>query len=134
MRDRIAKFMAGRNGNDRLNLFLLVIGIIFIILGIVFRDSAGLLFNTITLVIIVLVYFRMFSKNLSKRQTENAKYMEIRYVFISKFRLLREKWVQRNEYKFFRCPSCRTALRVPRGRGKIMIVCKKCGTRFEGRS
>lgn len=134
MRDRIAKFMAGRNGNDRLNLFLIVIGIIFIILGVVFRDSAGLLFNTLTLVIIVLVYFRMFSKNLSKRQTENAKYMEIRYVFISKFRLLREKWVQRNEYKFFRCPSCRTALRVPRGRGKIMIVCKKCGTRFEGRS
>lgn len=134
MRDRIAKFMAGRNGNDRLNLFLIVIGIIFIILGVVFRDSAGLLFNTLTLVIIVLVYFRMFSKNLSKRQTENAKYMEIRYEFISKFRLLREKWVQRNEYKFFRCPSCRTALRVPRGRGKIMIVCKKCGTRFEGRS
>lgn len=134
MRDRIAKFMAGRNGNDRLNLFLIVIGIIFIILGVVFRDSAGLLFNTLTLVIIVLVYFRMFSKNLSKRQTENAKYMEIRYVFISKFRILREKWVQRNEYKFFRCPSCRTALRVPRGRGKIMIVCKKCGTRFEGRS
>ena len=134
MRDRIARFMAGRNGNDRLNLFLLVIGIVFIILGIVFRDSAGLLFNTLTLVIIVLVYFRMFSKNLNKRQTENAKYMEIRYMFISKFRLLREKWVQRNEYKFFRCPSCRTALRVPRGRGKIMIVCKKCGTRFEGRS
>ena len=134
MRDRIAKFMAGRNGNDRLNLFLIVIGIIFIILGVVFRDSAGLLFNTLTLVIIVLVYFRMFSKNLSKRQTENAKYMEIRYEFISTFRLLREKWVQRNEYKFFRCPSCRTALRVPRGRGKIMIVCKKCGTRFEGRS
>lgn len=134
MRDRIAKFMAGRNGNDRLNLFLIVIGIIFIILGVVFRDSAGLLFNTLTLVIIVFVYFRMFSKNLSKRQTENAKYMEIRCVIISKFRLLREKWVQRNEYKFFRCPSCRTALRVPRGRGKIMIVCKKCGTRFEGRS
>ncbi len=134
MRDRIARFMAGRNGNDRLNLLLLVIGIIFIILGIVFRETAGFVFNALTLVIIVVVYFRMFSKNLYKRQAENAKYMEIKNMFISKIRLLREKWIQRNEYKFFRCPSCKTALRVPRGRGKIMIVCKKCGTRFEGRS
>ena len=134
MRDRIARFMTGRNGNDRLNLFLLVVGVLFIILGIVFKNSAALLFNLLTLVIIALVYFRMLSKNLNRRKAENAKYMDIKNMLISKFRLLHEKWAQRNEYKFFCCPSCRTALRVPRGRGKIMIICKKCGTRFEGRS
>ena len=134
MRARIARFMMGRNGNDRLNLFLLVIGVLFIILGIVFKNTAGIFFNSLTLVIIVLVYFRMLSKNLNRRIAENAKYMDIKNMLISKIRLLHEKWTQRNEYKFFRCPSCRTVLRVPRGRGKIMIVCKKCGTRFEGRS
>ena len=133
MRDRIARFMIGRNGNDRLNLFLLVVGVLFIILGIVFKNTAAL-FNLLTLAVIALVYFRMLSKNLNRRKAENAKYMDIKNMLISRFRLLHEKWAQRNEYKFFRCPSCSTALRVPRGRGKIMIICKKCGTRFEGRS
>ena len=134
MRERMARFMAGRNGNDRLNLFILVLGIVFIILGIVFKKTAAGLFNILTLVALVIVYFRMFSRNIMKRQAENAKYMELRNKVISRFRVLRERWAQRNDYKFFRCPSCRTVLRVPRGRGKIMIVCKKCGTRFEGRS
>ena len=134
MRERMARFMAGRNGNDRLNLFILVLGIVFIILGIVFKKTAAGLFNILTLVALVIVYFRMFSRNIMKRQAENAKYMELRNKVISRFRVLRERWTQRNDYKFFRCPSCRTVLRVPRGRGKIMIVCKKCGTRFEGRS
>ena len=134
MRERMARFMAGRNGNDRLNLFILVLGIVFIILGIVFKKTAAVLFNILTLVALVIVYFRMFSRSIMKRQAENAKYMELRNKVISRFRVLRERWTQRNDYKFFRCPSCRTVLRVPRGRGKIMIVCKKCGTRFEGRS
>ena len=134
MRERMARFMAGRNGNDRLNLFILVLGIVFIILGIIFRNTAAGFFNLLTLAALVIVYLRMFSRNLIKRQAENAKYMELRNSVISSFRVLRERWTQRNDYKFFRCPSCRTVLRVPRGRGKILIVCKKCGTRFEGRS
>ena len=134
MRERIARFMAGRNGNDRLNLFLLVLGIVFIILGIVFRKTAAGVFNILTIAALFVVYIRMLSRNLPKRRAENAKYMEIRERVLSIFRLQREKWTQRKDYKFFHCPSCRTVLRVPRGRGKIMIVCKKCGTRFEGKS
>ena len=43
---------------------------------------------------------------------------------------LRERWSQRRDYKFFRCPSCRTLLRVPKGKGKIKVVCRKCGNSF----
>ena len=134
MKQRIARFMAGRNGNDQLNIFLLILAVVFIILGIIVKNSLGFVFNMLTLVSIVLVYFRMLSRNIQKRQAENARFMNLKYRIFSKFRLQREKWTQREEYKFFHCPSCRTVLRVPRGRGKIMIVCKKCGTRFEGKS
>ena len=134
MKQRIARFMAGRNGNDQLNIFLLILAVVFIILGVIFKNSLGLIFNMLTLVPIVLVYIRMLSRNIPKRQAENASFMDLKYRLFSKFRLQREKWTQRDEYKFFHCPSCRTVLRVPRGRGKIMIVCKKCGTRFEGKS
>ena len=27
--------------------------------------------------------------------------------------------------------SCRAVMRVPKGKGKVRIICKKCGTAFE---
>ena len=32
------------------------------------------------------------------------------------------------------CPACKAVMRVPRGRGKIRIVCHKCGSTFMGKS
>ena len=33
MRDRIARFMAGRNGNDQLNIFLLIVDMVLLLLA-----------------------------------------------------------------------------------------------------
>ena len=52
----------------------------------------------------------------------------------AELRLFKERWIQRKYYKFFTCPSCRASLRVPRHRGKIKIVCRKCGTSFFGKT
>lgn len=48
--------------------------------------------------------------------------------------MIKERWKQRKDYKFFTCPSCKAVMRVPRGRGKIRIVCHKCGNTFMGKS
>ena len=40
----------------------------------------------------------------------------------------------RRDYKFFRCPSCRNRLRLPRGKGRIQITCPRCGHRFGGKT
>ncbi|MDT8717229.1 hypothetical protein IAI10_11225 [Clostridium sp. 19966] len=37
------------------------------------------------------------------------------------------------KYKIFTCPSCSQKLRVPRGRGNIVIRCKRCGIEFKGK-
>ena len=71
MRNRIARFMAGRNGNDQLNIFLLILAVLFIVLGMILKNSGRIVFNTLTLASIVLVYIRMLSKNLEKRRAEN---------------------------------------------------------------
>ena len=34
-------------------------------------------------------------------------------------------------YAYFNCPKCKTELRVPKGKGKILITCPKCGEKFE---
>lgn len=125
--------MAGRNGNDQLNRFLLVVDIVLIVLATVWRGASGVLYPFV-LALLVYIYFRMFSRNVYKRREENGKYIRLKYKIDAAFRLRKERWVQRKDYKFFTCPSCRTSLRVPRHRGKVKIVCRKCGTSFFGKT
>ncbi len=134
MKDRVMKFMVGRNGNDQLNAFLLIVSVVLLVLGLVLGRPLQALFRLLAFALLILIYFRMFSKNVFRRQEENGKYLRIRYQVFAKLKAFKERWVQRKEYKFFRCPACHAVLRVPRGRGKIKIVCRKCGDTFIGRS
>ena len=125
--------MAGRNGNDQLNIFLLIVDVVLIVLSTIWKSASGVLYPLV-LVLLVYIYFRMFSRNVYKRREENGKYMRLKYKADAALRLRKERWVQRKDYKFFTCPSCRTSLRVPRHRGKVKIVCRKCGTSFFGKT
>ena len=126
--------MAGRNGNDQLNVFLLIVDLILMLLSGIFSKSIGGVLYPIVIALLVYVYFRMFSRNVYKRREENGKYMRLQYKAAAEIRLFKERWIQRKYYKFFTCPSCRASLRVPRHRGKIKIVCRKCGTSFFGKT
>jgi ribosomal protein L37AE/L43A len=134
MRERLARFMAGRNGNDQFNMFLLVVDVVLLLLASIFKNSVGSVLYPIVFVLLIYIYFRIFSKNVYRRREENGKYMRLKYKFQAALRLRKERWVQRKDYKFFTCPSCHTSLRVPRHRGKVKIVCRKCGTSFFGKT
>jgi len=134
MRERIARFMAGRNGNDQLNIFFLAADVLLLLLGSFLRGAVGRVFFALAIVLLAVIYLRMLSRDLVRRREENGKYLRLRYRVGGWLRLRRERWVQRKDYKFFVCPSCHTTLRVPRGRGKIRIVCRKCGVAFNGKS
>ena len=135
MRQKLAQFMAGRYGNDQLNRFISVISLVLMIAAIVLNGTRiGRLFWAVALVLLALVYVRMFSRNMYKRSDENSRYLRYRYKLTSKLRMIKERWVQRKDYKFFTCPSCKTVLRVPKGKGKINIVCRKCGNSFQGKT
>ena len=134
MKQRLAQFMAGRNGNDQLNTFLLVVDVLLILAASLTGGGLGRVFFLLALALLAVIYVRMLSRNLMRRREENGKYLRLRYRVTGWLRLRRERWVQRKDYKFFVCPSCHTTLRVPRGRGKIRIVCRKCGSAFTGKS
>lgn len=135
MREKFARFMAGRYGNDQLNKAMTVVSIVCLILAMIFRaGKISTLLWLLGMSLLVLIYVRMLSKNHYRRIDENNKYMRIKYNVTSYFRVLKERWVQRKEYKFFTCPGCHTTLRVPRGKGKINIVCRKCGNSFRGKT
>ena len=134
MKEKLIRFMAGRNGTDSLNLFLLGVYVVLLLISSIFIRRIGAYLQPLFLLLLGVIVYRTFSRNLERRRKENAWYMEKRMKFLGSIRLLRERWVQRKDYCFFRCPSCRTTLRVPKGRGKIKIVCRKCGTSFMRKS
>ena len=135
MRERIARVMAGRNGNDQLNRLLLLADVILLLLAsLLNRTGLGGLLYALVLVLLVLTYFRMFSRDLYRRRSENERYLRLKQRLLSRLRVLKERWKQRKEYKFFTCPSCKSVMRVPRGKGKIRVVCHKCGNTFMGKS
>lgn len=132
MREKIARFMQGRNGTDQFNIFLMSLDIVLLIIAAIFSKSIGKFFYPVVFAILLYVYFRMFSRNIGMRRAENDKFIRLRYKLSAWYRVRKERWVQRKDYKFFSCPSCKTTLRVPRGHGKVKIVCRKCGTSFTG--
>lgn len=135
MRQRFANFMLGRNGNDAFNRFLLIVGAVLLLLGsILNRTVPGRILYLLALAVLVYTYFRMFSRDLYRRRSENERFLREKEKLAARCRVLVERWRQRKDYKFFTCPSCKAVMRVPRHRGKIRIVCHKCGTTFMGKS
>ena len=128
------RFMAGRNGNDQLNVFLLVVDVVLLLLAGIISRGRGSILYVLAVGLMAVIYFRMFSRNIYKRSEENGRYLRLKRQAEAWMRVRKERWVQRKDYKFFTCPGCRAALRVPRGRGELKIVCRKCGTSFYGKS
>ena len=135
MRAWFARIMAGRNGPDHLNRFLSVVFLILSVCSMFVRHARlSSVLYTLSMALFFYVMFRMLSRNIYRRQQENGAYLRERYKITSWWNGMRDRWAQRKDYKFYKCPSCRTRLRVPRGKGKLNIVCRKCGTSFQRRT
>ena len=131
MRQKFAQFMAGRYGADEFSRFLSVAALIILIVSMFLGTMAQSILFVLALATLIYSYVRVFSRKIQARRAENYKYLAQRNKVTGWFKLQKDKWSQRKEYKFFKCPSCKAVLRVPKGKGKIRIVCKKCGTAFE---
>ncbi len=127
MRDKLRNFMVGRYGIDSFSKFLMGIALVLCILDI-FINS--IFINSWFIVIIVYVYYRMFSRNYNKRYQENLKFLQIKNKVMSKFNS--QKWMmqQRKTHHIYKCPTCSQKIRIPKGKGRICITCPKCKTEF----
>lgn len=127
----LRKFMAGRYGVDQLSIFLIVVSLITLIISRVFKLN---FLNIISLVLLVYAYYRAFSKKVYKRSFENTKFLNATYPIRSKFRSLVNKVKGLKEYKYFKCSECNQEVRVPRGKGKIVLTCPKCKNKMTRRT
>lgn len=142
-----ANLMRGRYGTDNLNRFLLIVAFVLIIIDMFLRWR---LLHLLTVVLLIYIYCRMFSRNINARYRENQKFLQ----FAARFRKGRSGGgygsyggysggtsgnasgfggagkAKDKTHKILRCPGCGEKLRVPKGAGKINISCPHCGTKF----
>lgn len=130
-KNKMMQFMQGRYGADQMGQMLSAVSMVFLIISLFSRNQAWFLLAVIG---IVYNYFRMFSKNISKRDAENQKYLKMTAGIRRKLASWKSQLAQHKIYHIYRCPGCKQKIRVPRGRGKIEIRCPKCNTRFVKKS
>lgn len=127
MKEKFQRFMMGRYGSDAFSKFLLTVVLILWVLDI-FIDSRIL--SSWAILLIVYSYFRMFSRNTTKRYQENLKYLEIKNKILTRFKSGNAQANQRKTHHIYKCPTCKQKIRIPRGKGRIRITCPKCKTEF----
>ena len=132
-RQRIEQFMYGRRGTDEFARFLLIMVIALIVVSWIlsFVPAVSEILRLVAIAALIYCYFRILSRNIYQRQKENAWYLQKQQAAGRWLHTARDRWQQRKDYKFFRCPSCHSLLRVPKGKGKLLLTCRKCGNRFE---
>ena len=135
---------------DTLNKVLLGISLVFILLGSVYAFAYAFAGVCVTLALI-----RTFSKDYQARQRENdifknyfarqrakaaakkaTNVRRIRPVYEGKagestMHSKSEAPKSDSTHRIYKCPNCKKPLRVPRGKGKILITCQHCGQKFE---
>ena len=130
MRNLLDRLFAGRQGMDEFSKFLFWGGLFAIALSML---TSGFLANIPSTLLswvgffqLMLSLIRAFSRKLHQRETENYMFLSWKAKKRSEREAAKNRRSQRKDFRFFRCPGCKTWLRVPRGKGKIHINCK-CG-------
>lgn len=135
MRERFIRFMQGRYGTDQLNKFLLYLALGVMIVNMLIRNPGiHQLLYYLSVVLLIISYVRMLSRDYAKRSRENQKFLTLRARILGKFGRGGRNTAQQPGVKIFKCPSCKQKIRVPSGKGKIEITCPKCKHAFIRRS
>lgn len=113
--DKFRQFMYGRYGSDKFNLFLVGFGVV---LCLVSSFTKLYFMGLVCYIPLIWAIVRMYSRNIPARQRENQK-------FLGFFHRIKDR-----QNKYFTCPRCRQTVRVPKGKGNIVIKCPTCGERF----
>ena len=128
LRESFARFMVGRYGPDQLYNFLFGSYVVLLVLNL-FVNS--LLLALLELSVLIYMLFRLFSRNIYKRQKENAWYLEISKKPRDFFGLMKNRIRDRKTHVYRTCPACKSNLRLPKQKGKHTAVCPRCSRRFE---
>ena len=128
IRERIASFMMGRYGIDRLYYFLLATCFALIVINL-FVNSY--IIHLVESALFAYAIYRVLSRNVYKRQQENEKFIALAEKPKKLINLQKCKRRDRKTHVYKKCPSCKNNLRLPKEKGKHTVVCPCCKHRFD---
>lgn len=131
MKEKLIRFMQGRYGVDSFSKFMLISGLVVVMLSSFLSGNVlGVICYVAGWFLVIFCYFRMFSRNITKRYAENQTFLAKTYKIRSFFQGQKNVWKLRKTHHIYKCPNCKQKIRIPRGKGKIEIRCPKCSTTF----
>ncbi len=134
-RDKLIRFMYGRNGFDKLCRFLFVIYLILVvcqwIVSIFVPPLVSLIMSSCIMLLAFYIFFRALSRNLIKRQAENYRYIQLLSKIKTFFSLQKSKFRDRKTHIYRKCPRCKAVLRLKKIKGKHRAVCPRCANSFD---
>ncbi len=131
MREKLYRFMQGRYGVDALGYFLMWFTMGVLILNMFVQNGFLSIAGSF---LIFLTYFRMLSRNYSKRSAENTWYLKHTRVVRNWFNMNKIRMKTKKTHRIYTCPHCKQKVKVPKGKGRIEICCPKCREKFIRRS
>ena len=108
-RDKLVRFMQGRYGPDNLYNFLFIIYIILFIIDIFINTN---IISVLEIVIVFIMIYRLFSKNIYARRKENQIYLKIKGVLVKPLVNLKRN-IKDKEHVYKKCRRCKTTLKLP---------------------
>ena len=126
MKDKLRQIFTGRQGMDELSKLLFWAAMALFVLAAFLGGAFGSLLSSFALLSLILAFARAFSRNLPMREAENLLLLRWAEKKKHAWSAWKDRFHDRKEYKYFKCPACGKWLRVPRRKGKIHINCR-CG-------
>lgn len=125
---KLQKFMKGRYGPDDLYNFLFFVYIILIIISLFFNN---IILFLLELFILIIMFYRFFSKDIYKRSNENKKFLKLKKQLRNPFNNIKRNKLDK-EHVYKKCFKCKTTLKLPlpSKRGIKHAKCPKCGRRI----
>ena len=123
--------MAGRYGADELSRVMMFAAVAVMLINLFVRLE---ILNIVVVALIVIIYLRMFSKNIQKRYEENCKYYALKQKVLGFFGKQKNTAQDLKTNHIWKCPNCGQKIRIPRGRGKVIVTCPKCRHEFTKKS
>ena len=132
IRNGIQTFFYGRNGVDQM-FQPLIIGVVILSFASLFVTNGWweLGLGAASTALLVYAFWRMLSKNISKRRAENAKYLKLENSVKNSVSMTVRRIKERKTSVFPKCPNCKERFRLPRVKGKHTAKCPRCAHTFK---
>lgn len=128
---RMAQWMQGRYGIDECTQGIMIFGCALVVLNFFLHTN---LLSLLSMICFVIGIIRIFSRNYAARARELETYRNLMQKPKAWWRLTNKRYENRHTTLYFKCKGCGTVLNVPKGKGKLLVTCPKCGTKVEKNS